>query len=61
MRPVPERLDEKRLGKPLVVLHPEEHTHALKEVDAAALAVAEDPSQVVEILRYVLDGDLPTA
>ena len=41
------------LGKPLITLHPPEHTHALKEVDAAALAVAESPQQVVEILTYV--------
>jgi YtoQ family protein len=41
------------LGKKLIVLHPEEHTHALKEVDAAALAVAERAEQVVELLRYV--------
>ncbi|ESR23400.1 YtoQ family protein [Lutibaculum baratangense] len=47
------------LGKPLIVLHPQEHTHALKEVDAAALAVAETPEQVVEILRYVIAGELP--
>ncbi|SER68903.1 YtoQ family protein [Tranquillimonas rosea] len=47
------------LGKALVVLHPPEHQHALKEVDAAALAVAEEPEQVVEILRYVLTGALP--
>ena len=47
------------LGKSLIVLHPPEHQHALKEVDAAALAVAEEPAQVVEILRYVLDGTLP--
>ena len=46
------------LGKPLVILHPEEHRHALKEVDAAALAVAQEPEQVVEILRYVLRGEL---
>ncbi len=46
------------LGKPIVVLHPEEHTHALKEVDAAALAVAQEPEQVVEILRYVVGGVL---
>ena len=49
------------LGKSLIVLHGAEHAHALKEVDAAALAVAEDPAQVVEILRYVLMGALPTA
>ena len=41
------------LGKPLVVIHPAEFTHALKEVDAAAMAVAETPAQVVEILGYV--------
>jgi YtoQ family protein len=41
------------LGKKLIVMHPEEFTHALKEVDSAALAVAEKPSQVVEILEYV--------
>lgn len=47
------------LGKSLIVLHGPDHQHALKEVDAAALAVAEDPKQVVEILRYVLNGTLP--
>ncbi|RDC71524.1 YtoQ family protein [Rhodovulum sp. 12E13] len=47
------------LGKSLIVLHPPEHQHALKEVDAAALAVAEEPEQVVDILRYVLTGSLP--
>ena len=47
------------LGKSLIVLHGADHQHALKEVDAAALAVAEEPQQVVEILRYVLTGQLP--
>ena len=47
------------LGKSLIVLHGPEHAHALKEVDAAALAVAERPEQVVQILRYVLTGALP--
>ncbi|MEL6168392.1 MAG: YtoQ family protein [Pseudomonadota bacterium] len=46
-------------GKALIILHPPEHAHALKEVDAAALAVAERPEQVVEILRYALEGRLP--
>ena len=40
--------------KPLIVLHSAELQHALKEVDAAALAVANAPEQVVEILRYVI-------
>ena len=42
------------LGKPLVTLHPEQHDHALKEVDRAALAVAREPQQVVGILEYVM-------
>lgn len=45
------------LGKKLIILHPPEHTHALKEVDAAALAVAETPEQVVSILKYVMLKD----
>lgn len=47
------------LGKSLIILHSADHAHALKEVDAAALAVASEPAQVVEILRYVLTGQLP--
>ena len=47
------------LGKPLIVLHSPEHGHALKEVDAAAEAVAERPGQVAEILTYVITGALP--
>ena len=47
------------LGKSLIVMHGSDHQHALKEVDAAALAVTETPEQVVHILRYVLEGTLP--
>lgn len=47
------------LGKSLVVMHGPDHQHALKEVDAAALAVVEQPEQAVQILRYVLTGTLP--
>jgi len=47
------------LGKPLIVLHQDEHAHALKEVDAAALAVAKQPAQVVQMLDYVINGRLP--
>ncbi|MGZ5311426.1 MAG: YtoQ family protein [Solirubrobacterales bacterium] len=49
------------LGKPIVTLHPPEHDHALKEVDRAAVATAREPEQVVEILRYVLEGELRRA
>lgn len=47
------------LGKSLIILHPPEHQHALKEVDEAAKAVAETPEQVVDILDYVVNGVLP--
>jgi len=41
------------LGKPYITLHDDDIIHALKEVDAAALAWAKTPDQVVEILSYV--------
>jgi YtoQ family protein len=47
------------LGKSLIVMHGPDHQHALKEVDAAALAVTETPQQVADILRYVQTGKLP--
>jgi YtoQ family protein len=46
------------LGKPIIVLHAKDLTHALKEVDAAALAVAEEPAQVVQVLDYAINGNL---
>ena len=49
------------LGKALVVLHGPDHAHALKEVDAAALVVATEPAQVVDVLDYALNGQLPVA
>lgn len=48
------------LGTPLITLHPEEHDHALKEIDGAALAVARVPEQVVDVLEYVIKGKLPS-
>jgi YtoQ family protein len=44
------------LDKPLIVMHPPELSHALKEVNAGALAVAQHPEQVVEVLQYVCTG-----
>ena len=41
------------LGKPYITLHDEDIVHPLKEVDAAAMAWARTPEQVVEILKYV--------
>ncbi|MDH5393713.1 MAG: YtoQ family protein [Gammaproteobacteria bacterium] len=45
------------LGKSIITLHDEALTHALKEVDAAALATAQTPEQVVEILTYTMMAD----
>ena len=47
------------LNKPLIVMHGADHQHALKEVDAAALAVTQTPREVVDILRYVIEGKIP--
>lgn len=46
------------LNKSIIVIHNDEHQHALKEVDAAASAVAKDQNQVVRILKYILQGSL---
>jgi YtoQ family protein len=44
------------LNKAIVVMHDEQHAHALKEVDAASLAVTSTPEQVVKIIGYVMNG-----
>jgi YtoQ family protein len=46
-------------GKPIITLHPAEHDHALKEIDAAASAVARDPGQIVQALAYIIRGEMP--
>lgn len=46
------------MGTPLVVVHDDELRHALKEVDAQAMAVAKTAEQVVEILEYAIEGRL---
>lgn len=42
------------LGKPYITLHDEDIIHPLKEVDASAMAWAQTPEQVVDILKYVI-------
>jgi YtoQ family protein len=42
------------LGKPYITLHDDDIIHPLKEVDAAAMAWATSPAQVVGILKYVV-------
>ena len=43
------------LGKPYITLHDEAIIHPLKEVDAAAMAWATTPEQVIEMLNYVVN------
>ena len=47
------------LGKPLITLHPPSISHMLKEVNASANVVCQEPSQVVDTLAYVIRGELP--
>ena len=42
------------LGTPYITLHDEDIIHPLKEVDAAAMAWAKTPQQVVDVLKYVI-------
>ncbi|MFO7809070.1 YtoQ family protein [Guyparkeria sp.] len=42
------------LGTPYITLHDEDIIHPLKEVDAAAVAWATTPEQVVGILKHVM-------
>ena len=46
------------LGKPIITLRDDALTHPMKEVDAAALAVAQEPGQVVLLLDYAVSGRL---
>ncbi len=40
-------------GKSLIVIHNDDHQHALKEIDAVALAVVQNNQQLIEVLKYV--------
>lgn len=42
------------LGKPYITLHEEQIIHPLKEVDAAAMAWATTPEQVIELINYTI-------
>ena len=45
------------LGKPYITLHDENIIHPLKEVDASAMAWAQTPGEVIEILKYVTNAN----
>ena len=46
------------LNKSLIIMHNEEHQHALKEIDAAALAITRSVDEIINILKYTLKGTL---
>ena len=46
------------LNKPLIIMHNVENQHALKEVDAAALAITNNINEIVDILKYSINGNL---
>ena len=46
------------LNKSLIIMHNDDHQHALKEVDATALAVTKNVEEVVNILKYTKEGKL---
>ena len=46
------------LSKNLIVLHNDDHQHALKEIDASASAVANNVEEVVKILQYTISNKI---
>ena len=46
------------LNKSMIVIHNDDHQHALKEVDAAASAVASKQTEAFRVLKYILKGSL---
>ena len=46
------------LSKPLIIIHQDEHQHALKEIDANALAVTNNIDEVIKILSYTIEGKI---
>jgi len=46
------------LAKPLIIIHDDKNQHALKEIDAAALAVAKNIDEVIKILNYTINGKI---
>ena len=46
------------LGKSLIIMHQDDVQHALKEVDASALATVKNNRELLDIFRYVITGKL---
>ena len=46
------------LGKSLIIMHQDDFQHALKEVDASALATVKNNRELLDVFRYVITGKL---
>ena len=46
------------LNKSLIIMHEDEHQHALKEIDSAANAVTKNIDEIVNILKYSIKGTI---
>ena len=46
------------LSKPIITIHQDENQHALKEIDAIALAVTKNIEEVIKILKYTIKGKI---
>ena len=46
------------LSKPIIIIHQDEHQHALKEIDAVALAVTKNITEVIKVLQYTIKGTI---
>ena len=46
------------LSKPLIIVHQNDNQHALKEIDATALAVVKNTEEVIKILNYTINGQI---
>ena len=46
------------LSKPMIIIHQDEHQHALKEIDAAAMVVTKNFDEVVKVLKYTIEGKI---
>ena len=46
------------LGKSLIIMHQDDFQHALKEVDASALAIVKSNQELLNIFKYVITGNL---
>ena len=46
------------LGKSLIIIHQDDFQHALKEVDASALAIVKNNQELFNIFKYIITGKL---